>query len=168
MCVGTACSSRHGGGCRMWQRQRWLVGSSHPASSRPTVESVSRHLAHASGRHVTVHWRSSGTCNPSVPGETEDRGHRDQQHRHDHGAGSRRQRGPTWNCAGVGLGGTLHTTLARPVAGRKIAHGKVTDHGAWRDASPQRLPTHEGWRDSDATRTRSPRSRGGRLIRCLC
>ncbi len=31
-------------------------------------------------------------------------------------------------CAGVGLGGTLSTTLAHPIGSRKIAHGQVTDH----------------------------------------
>ncbi len=109
------------------------AGSSAPPAplpSRPTVESVSWHLAHVSGRHVTVHWRSSGTCNPSVPAkpridviETSSivtitvQVHVVKVDRHG-------------NCVGVGLGGTLHTMLTRPVAGRKIAHGTVTDHGA--------------------------------------
>jgi hypothetical protein len=30
-------------------------------------------------------------------------------------------------CAGVGLGGTLSTTLASPVGSRQVLHGKVTD-----------------------------------------
>jgi hypothetical protein len=44
------------------------AGSSTPAAlpTRPTVESAPWHLTHVSGRHLTVHWSASGTCNPSV------------------------------------------------------------------------------------------------------
>jgi hypothetical protein len=97
----------------------------HPVP--PSVESVPWHLGQVSGRHVTVRW-SSGTCDPSLRPrpridvvETSSsvtltvlvqvvKG----------GGGS--------ICAGVGLGGTLSTTLAHPIGRRAITHGKVTDH----------------------------------------
>jgi hypothetical protein len=51
-------------------------------------------------------------------------------------------------CAGVGLQGTPHTTVAHPGAGRQIAHGKVTGDGVaiafvrpaatWTSAAPRR------------------------------
>jgi hypothetical protein len=97
----------------------------HPVPA--TTQSVPWHLAHMSGRRVTVRW-SSGTCNPSLPpkpriavAET-------------NSAVTLRvlvhvlKGGGNSICAGVGLGGTLSTTLAHLLAGRRLTHGKVTDH----------------------------------------
>jgi hypothetical protein len=97
----------------------------HPVSA--SVESVPWHLGHVSGRHVTVYW-SSGTCDPALrPRPRIDVVETSSSvtltvlvHVVKGGGNS--------ICAGVGLGGTLSTTLAHPIADRTIAHGKVTDH----------------------------------------
>ena len=98
----------------------------HPVP--PSVESVPWQLGHVSGRHVTVRW-SSGTCDPSLrPRPRIDVVETTSSsvtltvlvHVVKGGGGS--------ICAGVGLGGSLATTLAHPIGHRTIAHGKVTDH----------------------------------------
>lgn len=98
-----------------------------PHPSPPTVESVPWHIAHVSGRDVTVRW-SSGTCNPSLPPNPRIVVAQTNSavtltvlvHVVKAGGNS--------ICAGVGLGGILSTKLAHPVGAAKLAHGKVTDH----------------------------------------
>lgn len=99
-----------------------------PRALPPTIESVPWHLARVRGRRLTIRWQS-GTCDPSVR----------PQPRIDVVETKHTIRvtvlvhvvkaGGSSICAGVGLGGTLSTTLAHPVGNRKIAHGKLTDHG---------------------------------------
>jgi hypothetical protein len=97
----------------------------HPAA--PTVESVPWHVTHISGRRVTIRW-SAGTCQPSLRPKPRiaviETNRRITLTVLVHVA----KGGGDSICAGVGLGGTLSTTLAHPIGSRKIAHGQVTDH----------------------------------------
>lgn len=96
-----------------------------PRPGRPSVQSVPWQLAHVEGRRVTVRWES-GTCDPSLKPRPRLQA-----------VGTPTtvtltvevhvNMGGTAPCAGVGLGGTLSTTLARPVGDRRIRHGRVTD-----------------------------------------
>lgn len=97
-----------------------------PPPETRTVRSVPWYLARVRGRTITVKW-VSGTCDARV--------HPDPRidvvemarsitirvlvHVVAANAGT--------VCAGVGLGGTLSTTLRHRVAGRRILHGVVTD-----------------------------------------
>jgi len=100
-----------------------------PRPTPPSVQSVPWQLAHVSGRRVTVRW-ASGTCDPSLrPNPTIKAIETSTSvtltvlvHVVKAGANS--------ICAGVGLGGTVSTTLTDPVGTRKILHGTVTDHDA--------------------------------------
>lgn len=99
-----------------------------PAPATLTVQSVPWHLARARGRTITVTW-SSGTCDATV------RPHP----RLDVIETARSitirvlvhtvQVSGSTICAGVGLGGTLSTTLSQPLANRRVLHGLVTDTG---------------------------------------
>jgi hypothetical protein len=99
-----------------------------PRALPPTIESVPWHLARVRGRRLTIRW-DSGTCDPSLRPKPRIRV---VETKHTitltvlvHVV---KARGSSI-CVGVGLGGTLSTTLAHPVGNRKIAHGKVTDDG---------------------------------------
>jgi hypothetical protein len=97
-----------------------------PAPANRTVQSVPWHLARVSSRTITLNW-SSGTCGgPVHPAARIDVTETSQTITvrvlvHVVTAG------PGTLCAGVGLGGTLSTTLPDPVGGRRILHGPVTD-----------------------------------------
>jgi hypothetical protein len=91
------------------------------------VQSVPWHLAHVHDQTITVNW-GSGTCDGAVRPDpqidvvetTRSTTIRVLVHVVMAGEGG--------FCAGVGLGGTLSTTLGHPVAGgRRILHGLVTD-----------------------------------------
>jgi hypothetical protein len=107
-----------------------LSGAPHtpprPPPNRPSVQSVPWQLAHVNGRRVTVRWQS-GTCDPSLRPQPRINALETissvtltvQAHVVKGGGNS--------ICAGVGLGGTVSTTLAGPVGSRQIRSGKVTD-----------------------------------------
>jgi hypothetical protein len=98
-----------------------------PRAVPPSWQSVPWQLARVSGRRVTVHWQS-GTCDPSLPPRP-------------HIKIAQTNGAVTLAvvihvvtatggelCAGVGLGGTLSVTLARPLGDRPLSHAHVTDH----------------------------------------
>ena len=97
-----------------------------PPPETRTVRSVPWYLARLRGRTITVKW-VSGTCDATVRPDP----------RIDVVETSRSitirvlvhvvMANEGTACAGVGLGGTLSTTLRQPVAGRRILHGLVTD-----------------------------------------
>ena len=97
-----------------------------PPPETRTVRSVPWYLARLRGRTITVKW-VSGTCDATVRPDP----------RIDVVETSRSitirvlvhvvMANEGTVCAGVGLGGTLSTTLRQPVAGRRILHGLVTD-----------------------------------------
>ena len=97
-----------------------------PRPGRPSIQSVPWQLARVDGRRITVHWES-GTCDPELKPRPRIRSVATattitisvEVHVN---------RGGTGLCAGVGLRGTLSTTLAQPVGDRRIRHGRVTDH----------------------------------------
>lgn len=90
------------------------------------MQSVPWRLARVRGRTITVDW-SSGTRDATVRPDS----------RIDVAETSRSitirvlahivMAGQGAACAGVGLSGTLSTTLRHPIAGRRIVHGVVTD-----------------------------------------
>jgi hypothetical protein len=100
-----------------------------PRPPRPTLQSVPWHLLRVSGRRVTVGW-SSGTCAPGLKPNAVIKA-------------VETPRAVTLMvlvrvvtaeqglaCAGVGLAGTLSTTLASPLGHRSLVHGVVTDRDA--------------------------------------
>lgn len=98
-----------------------------PTPARAAEQSVPWTLRGAVGRTIRVSWQS-GTCLPGVA-----------PHAHIRAIATPHavtiaviarvaKAGPGSICAGVGLGGTLSTTLAHPIAGRTIKHATVTDH----------------------------------------
>ncbi len=97
-----------------------------PQPARPTVQSVPWRLARTSGRRVTVNW-DSGTCDPQLTPSPAVKVIETSASVtltvliHVLKAGNA-------PCAGVGLRGTISTTLAHPIGDRKLVHGTVTDH----------------------------------------
>jgi hypothetical protein len=100
-----------------------------PRPPQPTVESVPWHLLRVSRRRITVGW-SSGTCastlkpDPSIKAVETPSAVTLMVLVHVVKAGQ------GILCAGVGLGGTLSTTLASPLGHRSLVHGVVTDRDA--------------------------------------
>jgi hypothetical protein len=98
-----------------------------PAPPTRTVQSVPWRLARVHDRTITISW-SSGTCDGTVRPDP----------RIDVVETTRSvtirvlvhvvMAGDGGFCAGVGLGGTLSSTLRELVGGRRILHGLVTDN----------------------------------------
>lgn len=104
-----------------------------PQPAPPVRQSVPWHLVRASGRQITVGW-SSGTCDPSVKPAPVVRAVQTSAAvtltvlaRVANTSPARvTTTSPASACAGVALGGTLSTTLARPIGSRKLVHGPVS------------------------------------------